>query len=73
MQAPPLQFLDATLLLLVGAIMLLLLYELSSNNYSPINMLLNRKRLRYIALLADSFFFVAFTIEALGIIRSLSV
>ena len=53
--------------------MLLLLYEFSSNNYSPINMLLNRKRLRYIALLADSVFFVAFTIQALGIIRNLSV
>lgn len=73
MQVPPLQFLDLTLLLLVGAIMLLLLYEFSSNNYSPINMLLNRKRLRYIALLADSVFFVAFTIQALGIIRNLSV
>lgn len=50
MQLPPLTFLDLSLLLTVGAIILLITAELASPHYGLTNLAINKKKIRNAAL-----------------------
>jgi hypothetical protein len=50
MQLPPLTFSDLSLLLVVGAIILLITAELASPHYGLTNLTINKKKLRNAAL-----------------------
>lgn len=64
MQLPPLILLDFTSLLLVGAICVLIVAEITSSNYGITNLIINKKKLRNVAyLICFLFLFMAvFTI-----------
>jgi len=68
MQLPPLTFTDTSFLLAVGAIVLLILAELSSSTYGQTNLNINKKRLRQAALVAGALFLVTVAIDIIGII-----
>lgn len=48
MQLPPLVAGDLTMLLAIGAIMLLLTYELFSNEYYDTNLFLNKRKILFV-------------------------
>lgn len=68
MQLPPLTFLDLSVLLAVGAIVLLITTELSSSNLPLANLTLNKKKLRAAALTIGTLFLIAICIRIIEMI-----
>ena len=70
MQLPPLTFSDLSLLLVVGAIILLITTELASPHYGLTNLTINKKKLRNAALIIGLLFLVTVAIKIINIITS---
>ena len=68
MQLPPLTFSDLSLLLAVGAIVLLITAELSSSSYGLTNLTINKKKLRNAAFVTGALFLITVGIRIIGII-----
>ncbi len=68
MQLPPLTFSDLSLLLAVGAIILLIMSELASPSYDPTNLTINKKKLRTAALTIGILFLITVATRIIGII-----
>ena len=68
MQLPPLTFSDLSLLLAVGAIVLLISAELSSSSYGLTNLTINKKKLRNAAIVTGTLFLITIGIRIIGII-----
>ena len=68
MQLPPLTFSDISLLLAVGAIVLLITAELSSPPYGLTNLTINKKKLRNAAIVTGALFLLTVGIRIIGII-----
>jgi hypothetical protein len=68
MQIPPLTFDDLSLLLALGAIVLLITSELASANYAPMFLRINKKRLRNAALITGLMFVATVAIRIIGLI-----
>ena len=68
MQLPPLAFSDLSLLLAVGAIVLLISAELSSSSYGLTNLTVNKKKLRNAAIVTGTLFLITVGIRIIGII-----
>lgn len=69
-QLPPLAFDDASLLLAIEAIVLLITYELSSSHYGTTNLIINRKKLRKVAFLMSALFLMTVAIKTVGILSN---
>jgi hypothetical protein len=67
----PLTFWDTSLVLALTAITLLVTVELSSPYYGQTNLLINKKRLKNVALTAALLFLVTVAIRIYGILTSL--
>ena len=70
MQLPPLTYSDLSLLLVVGAIVLLITTELASPHYGLTNLTINKKKLRNAALLMGLLFLL---IVAFNIIKIITI
>ncbi len=70
MQLPPIAFSDLTFLLAVGAIVLLIIAELSSSSQLK-NLTINKKKLRNAALATGVLFLITVGITIIGIITGL--
>jgi hypothetical protein len=70
MQLPPLTFPDLSLLLAVGAIILLITAELASPHYGLTNLTINKKKLRNAALTMSLLFLLTVAIKIISIITS---
>jgi hypothetical protein len=68
MQLPPLTFSDMSLLLTVGAIILLVTTELASSHYGQTSLAVNKKKLKNAALATGIIFLVIVAIRIIGII-----
>jgi hypothetical protein len=68
MQLPPLTFTDLSLLLAVGAIILLITAELESPYYGLTNLTINKKKLRNAALTIGLLFLLTVAIKIINII-----
>jgi hypothetical protein len=68
MQLPPLTFSDLSLLLAVGAIILLITSELASSSYGLTNLTINKKKLRTAALTIGTLFLITVAIRIIGMI-----
>jgi len=68
MQFPPLTFSDLSLLLAVGAIVLLIIAELSSSSCGLTNLTINKKKLRNAAYVIGALFLITIGIKIIGII-----
>jgi hypothetical protein len=68
MQLPPLTFSDLSLLLAVGAIILLITAELASPSYGLTNLMINKKKLRMAALTIGILFLITVGIKIIGMI-----
>ena len=68
MQLPPLTFTDVTLLLAVGAVILIITVELCSPYNGLTNLVLNKRKLRSVALALSFIFFITIAIRTLAII-----
>jgi len=68
--SPPLSFWDISLWLAVTAIILLITSELISPYYGKTNILINKKRLRNVALTTGILFLITVAIQIYGIITS---
>jgi hypothetical protein len=66
----PLSFMDISLWLAVTAIVLLVTSELISPYYGRTRLAINRKKLRYTALIVSALFLVTVAIRIVNIIRS---
>jgi hypothetical protein len=66
----PLSFWDISLWLAVTAIILLITSELISPYYGKTNLLINRKRLRNVALVMSTLFLITVALRIYGIITS---
>jgi hypothetical protein len=66
----PLSFWDISLWLAVTAIILLITSELISPYYGKINLLINKKRLKNVALIMSTLFLITVAIRIYGIITS---
>jgi len=71
MQLPPLTFSDLSLLLALGAIILLITAELTSPYYGLTNLTINKKKLRNAALTIGILFLVTVAIRIVNIITSI--
>lgn len=67
----PLTFWDTSLVLALTAITLLVTVELSSPYYGQTNLLINKKRLKNVALTAALLFLVTVAIRIYGLLTSL--
>ena len=67
-QIPPLTFSDLSLLLAVGAIILLITAELASPYYGLTNLTINKKKLRTAALTTGILFLITVAIRIIGMI-----
>lgn len=56
MLIPPIDLVDISFLFAVGTIVLLITAELSSPHYGPINLIIDRKRLKNLAITIGIFF-----------------
>lgn len=70
MQLPPLILTDASLLLAVGAIILLTTAELASPYYGHTNLTINKKKLRNAALLVGLLFLLTVAVKVIYIITA---
>jgi len=70
MQLPPLTFSDLSLLLALGAIILLITAELTSPYYGLTNLTINKKKLRNAALTMTLLFLLIVAINIINIITS---
>ena len=70
MQLPPLTFSDLSLLLAVGAIILLITAELASPYYGLTNLTINKKKLQNAALTMGLLFLLTVAINIINIITS---
>jgi hypothetical protein len=70
MQLPPLTFSDLSLLVFMGAIILLITTELASPHYGLTNLTINKKKLRNVALLMGLLFLLIVVINIINIITS---
>ena len=68
MQLPPLTFTDASLLLAIGSIILLITAEFSSPDYGLTNLTINRRKLKNAAIATGTLFLVTVSIQLIGII-----
>ena len=68
MQLPPLTFSDLSLILAVGAIILLVMAELASPSYDLTNLLIIKKKLRIAGLTSGILFLITVVIRIIGII-----
>jgi hypothetical protein len=68
MQIPSLTLDDLSLLLALGAIVLLITSELASTNYAPIFLRINRKKLRNAALITGLMFLATVAIRIINLI-----
>lgn len=68
MQIPPVTFTDASLLLALGAIVLLITAELISPYYGQTNLTINKRKLKNVAIAAGTLFLISFVIRVIGII-----
>lgn len=68
MQILPLSLTDFGFLLALNAIILLIAAELISPNYGPINITINKRRLKNVALVTGTLFLVYFVLLVSGII-----
>jgi hypothetical protein len=66
----PLSFWDISLWLAVTAIILLITSELISPYYGKINLLINKKRIKNVALIMSTLFLITVAIRIYGIITS---
>jgi hypothetical protein len=71
MQLPPLTFSDLSLLLALGAIILLITAELTSPYYGLTNLTINKKKLQNAALTIGILFLVTVAIRIVNIITSI--
>jgi hypothetical protein len=70
MQLPPLTSSDASLLLAIGAIILLITAELSSPYYGRMNLNINRKKIKNAALATGMLFLITAAIEVINVITA---
>lgn len=63
MQIPPLNFTDLSLLLVVGAIILLIMAELTSPQYGLTNFTINKKKLQHAAMATSLMFLITIIME----------
>ena len=68
MQLPPLMFSDLSLLLAVGAVVLLITAQLSSSSYGLTNLIINKKKLRNAAFVTGALFLITVAVRIIGII-----
>ena len=68
MQIPPLTFSDLSLLLVLGAVILLITAELESPYYGLTNLTINKKKLKNVALTMGLLFIVTVGIRIINII-----
>ncbi len=68
MQLPPVTFLDITLLLALGALILLITLELTSPYHGITRLVVNRRRLRNVTMVVAALFLVTISIRVIGII-----
>ena len=68
MQLPPITFTDVSLLLAVGAIILLITAELSSPTYGLTNLTIKSKRLKKVAIATGTLFLITVVIQIVNII-----
>jgi len=68
MQLPPLTFMDTSLLLTIGAIILLITAELASPYYGHTNLTINKKKLKNAALASGTLFLITVAIRIINII-----
>lgn len=71
MQLPPISFSDFSLLLAVGAIILLIIYEVTSPYLGRTNLTLKRKELRNAAVLLGILFLITFAITTYNLVMGL--
>ncbi len=67
----PINFQDISLLLAIIALILLIASELLSQNYGKVNILINKKRLRNVAIMVSIFFLITVAIKIYEIIISI--
>jgi hypothetical protein len=70
MQLPPLTFMDTSLLLTIGAIMLLITAELASPYHGHTNLTINKKKLKNAALVSGTLFIIIVAIRAINIVTT---
>lgn len=70
MQLPPLTFSDTSLLLTIGAIILLITAELASPYHGQTNLTINKKKLKNAAFATGILFLVTVAIKAITIITT---
>jgi hypothetical protein len=63
---PPLSYWDVSLLLALGAIVLLIAIEFTSLYYGRTNLVLNRKKLRNVTLLVSILFLITVGVKIIG-------
>lgn len=66
----PLNFWDISLWLAITAIILLTTSEIISPHYGPLNLIINRKRLRNAAIITSTLFLATVIIRIIGIIMT---
>jgi hypothetical protein len=66
MQLPPINSSDLSLLLAVGAIILLITVELANPIYGLTNLTLNKKKLRYVAQITGLLFLLMIALRAIN-------
>jgi hypothetical protein len=67
-QLPLFEFTDISLLLFIGAVILLITDELSSAYYGPTVIIINKKRLHTAALTISLLFLITMAMDIIGII-----
>jgi hypothetical protein len=71
MQLPVLNFLDVSLFLAIGAIILLITLELTSPYHGITRLTVNRRRLRTVAVIVGVLFLVTVSMRVIGIVFNL--
>jgi hypothetical protein len=68
MQLPPLTFLDVSLLLALGALILLITLELTSPYHGITRLAVNRRKLRNVSILVAALFLITISIRLIGLL-----
>lgn len=68
MQLPPLTFADASLLLAIGAVVLLITAEVASSSYGHRNLVINKKKLENAAIASGTLFLIVVAVRMIEII-----
>lgn len=68
MQIPPLTFTDLSILLAVGAVVLLVTNELISPYYGLTNLTINKRKLHTAAIATSALFFITIVIRIIGMV-----